>query len=381
MRTIYLDYNATTPLAPRVQQAMLPFLAEQYGNASSHYALGMAAHEALENARFRVAQMISAQRDEVVFTSSGTESNNWALLGSFLGEGRPSGHLVISALEHASVAQPAVYLERLGVRVTVVVCDRRGAIDPEDVRAAMEPDTHLVSVVLANHEIGTLQPLGEISAICRERGIRLHTDAAQACGKIALDVQALGVDLLSLAGHKFYAPKGVGALFIRRGVPLEPLLRGGNEEAGRRAGTPNVAAIVGLGEAASLAHQSVVEAAGRLNRLRDRLAERLAESIPGLSVNGAGGRRLPNTLSLNFPDVSGQDLLRRVPELCAWTASAGQAGKPERTATEAAVGLDPQVARGTVRLSVGWYTEEGEIDRAAELLTSAWEHLRSAAKA
>jgi cysteine desulfurase len=388
MRTIYLDYNGTTPIAPRVQQAMLPFLAEQYGVASGQYPLGWAAQESIENARFRMAQMLSAQRDEVVFTSGGTESNNWALWGTFLGgeakSGRAlsgdkfSGHLVISALEHASIAEPARWLKSCGVRLSVVPCDARGTIDPDAVLAAMAPDTRLVSVTLANHEVGTLQPVKEIAAICRQRNVRIHTDAAQACGKIPVDVQDLGVDLLTLTGHKMYASKGVGGLYVRRGVALAPLLRGGPEESGRRAGTGNVAAMVGLGEAASLVYGSLDESQKRLGALRERLAGRLLESIPGLMIHGDGTTRLPNTLSVHFPGVAGQDLLRRTPELCAWTGSAGMEGDAEPTATERALGLAPPVARGTVRLSLGWYTDEDEIEQAADLLIAAWEHLKVA---
>ena len=395
MKSIYLDYNATTPIAPAVQEAMLPFLAEHYGNPSSSHALGRACHEAVEDARARVAQFLGANRDEIVFTSGGTESNNLALKGAAFARalasgrnrdwarrdspaaGRLQGHLVISAFEHPAVVEPARFLERLGMEVAVARVDRRGLVDPAKIEAALRTDTLLVSVMHANNEIGVVQPVREIAEICRRRGVLMHTDAAQTAGKLSTRVDDLGVDLLSLAGHKMYAPKGVGVLYVRRGVVLEPLLHGAGHEAGQRAGTENVPYIVGLGRAASLAEAGLTETDDRLTRLRDRLLGRLRDAIgPGLSVNGGQAQRLPNTLSVNFPGVVAGEMLRRIPELCASTGAACHSGSTHLSATLAAIGLEPAVARGTVRLSLGWYTDEEQLDRAAQLLIATFENLR-----
>lgn len=373
---IYLDYNATTPLAPCVQEGMLPFLAEHFGNPSSGHALGKAAHAAVDDARVQVAQLLGAASDEILFTSGGTESNNLALKGLF--DVAPAGrrHLVISAFEHPAVAAPAKYLERRGAAVTTVGCDARGVVDPAEVAAAIRPDTFLVSVMLANNEIGAIQPLSAIANICRERGVILHTDAAQAVGKIPIDVTRLNVDLLTVAGHKLYAPKGVGALYVRRGVRLEPLLHGAGHEAGLRAGTENVAQIVGLGIASEFASRHLGNSRPRLESLRDRLWSQLRESIPGISWNGAGAAMLPNTLSVNFPRVRGSALLARLPDICASTGAACHSGEASLSATQRALGLLPQIAEGTVRFSVGLYNAEAEIDRAANQIIAAWETLR-----
>lgn len=389
MRSIYLDYNATTPIAPAVQEAMLPYLAELYGNPSSSHALGRACHEAVEEARARLAQLLGASSDEIVFTSGGSEANNLALKGvafaHALAAGRPAadasvrleGHMVISACEHPAVVQPARFLERLGLKLSVVGVNRDGLVDPAAVEAALRSDTLLASIMHANNEIGVVQPIREIAQRCRNRGVLVHTDAAQSVGKIPARVDDLGVDLLTVAGHKLYAPKGVGALYVRRGVQLEPLLHGAGHESGLRAGTENVASLVGLGRAASLAEKHLLEAGDRMMALRDRLLEKLRAVIgPRLSVNGQGAPRLPNTLSVNFPDVVAADLLRRIPELCASTGAACHSGATHLSATLAAIGLDPAAARGAVRLSLGWYTEEDEIDRAAQLLIAAWENMR-----
>ena len=375
MRSIYLDYNATTPIAPAVQEAMLPFLAEHFGNPSSHHALGRACHEAVEDARSRVGRLLGADREEIVFTSGGTESNNLAIKGVALRHAPAgSGHLVISAVEHPAVFEPARYLESLGYGLTIVGCNRQGVVDPAAIAAAIRSDTVLVSVMHANNEIGTVQPIRQIAAVCQARNVLLHTDAAQTVGKIPTRARELGVDLLSVAGHKMYAPKGIGALYVRRGVPLEPLLHGAGHEGGLRAGSENVPHLVALGQAATLAEAHLDEAAERSSSLRNRLERLLRDGIgQSLTVNAATAQRLPNTLSVNFPDVRGSALLRRIPELCVSTGSACHSGSDHLSPTLAAIGLTPARARGTVRLSVGWYTTEEEIDRAASLLLAAWE--------
>jgi cysteine desulfurase len=378
MRNIYLDYNATTPIAPAVQEAMLPFLAEHFGNPASSHALGAACHEAVEDARTRLADMLDADADEIVFTSGGTESNNLALKGVFFKRTpAPSGHLVISAVEHPAIVEPARFLERLGCDVTVLGTNSQGLVSPSAVERVLRSDTALVSVMLANNEVGAVQPLRQIVEVCHRRGVLVHTDAAQAIGKIPVHVSELGVDLLSVAGHKCYAPKGVGALYVRRGTTLEPLLHGAGHECGLRAGTENVPQIVGLGRAAAFVGRHLESAAERMEMLRDRLHARLHEGVgPSLTVNSADAPRLPNTLSVNFPGVTGGDLLRRCPELCASTGAACHSGSTRLSGTLAAMGLPLEVARGTVRLSLGWYTTEEEIERAAELLIAAWEDLQ-----
>ena len=377
MRQIYLDYNATTPIAPSVQEAMLPFISEHYGNPSSGHALGRACHEAIEDARDRVAAVLGTHRDEIVFTSGGTESNNLALKGILMSNApRLDGHLVISAIEHPAISEPAEYLERLGYRVSVVACDKQGIVQPEAVAAVLAPDTRLVSIMHANNEIGTIQPLREISELCRTRDILLHTDAAQGIGKIRTFVEELGVDMLSIAGHKLYGPKGVGALYVRQGVPLQPVTHGAGHEGGLRPGTENTPYIVALGQACFLAGKALDTATDRMAQLRDRLASQLREGIGDeVTINGEQAPRLPNTLSINFPRVTGADVLARCPELCASTGSACHSGSTKMSTTLAAIGLSPSRARGTIRLSVGWYTSEDDVDRATELLLGAWESL------
>jgi cysteine desulfurase len=377
MRHIYLDYNATTPIAPSVQEAMLPFLAEHYGDPASSHALGRACHEALEDARARVAGLLGCEDEEIVFTSGGTEACNLAVKGVMLqGGAAGDGHLVISALEHPAVAEPARYLERLGFDVTVVRSGGDGVVDPDEVAAALRSDTRLVSIMHANDVIGTVQPLRRIAQVCRGRGVLLHTDAVQSAGKIRTAVGEMDVDLLSLSAHKFYGPKGVGALYVRHGVSLEPLLHGAGHEGGMRAGTENVSHIVAMGRAASLTAKSLDQAAERLAMLRDKLLQRLRETLGNqLTVNGAGAELLPNTVSVNFPRVSGQALLARIPELCAAPGEChGDRGGVGGTLS--AIGIPAEVAAGTVRLCVGWYTSEEQVDRAASLLLAAWEDLR-----
>lgn len=378
MRTVYLDYNATTPLAPAVQEAMLPFLTEHFGSPSASHALGRAAYEAVEDARTRVAGLLGANRNEIVFTSGGAESNNLALWGVALSRAPcATGHIVISAVEHSSVFATAQFLESLGYGLTVVACDRQGIVDPRGVEAAIRSDTVLVSVMHANDEIGAIQPIDRIADVCHARGLLLHTDAVQSVGKIVTHVADLGVDMLSLSGHKMYAPKGVGALYARRGIALEPLIHGAGHEGGLRGGTQNVANIVALGHACSLAERHMSEAGDRMCALRDRLAGHLLEAVgPGLTVNAAEALRLPNTLSVNFPDANGRRLLSRLPELCASTAAAGNDQPENLCPTLAAIGLPPGVAQGTIRLSLGWYTSKEDVDRAANLLLTAWDGVR-----
>jgi cysteine desulfurase len=379
MKQIYLDYNATTLLAPSVQQAMLPFLTEHFGNPSSDHLAGRAAAEALEDARGHVANLLGCEPDEIVFTSGGTESNNLAIKGTLLRYGPVGdGHLVVSAIEHPSVMETARWLERLGYDLTIIGATGQGIAQVRAIGAALRADTRLVSVMHASNEVGTIQPIRQIADLCHEHDVPLHVDASQSAGKIRVSVRELEADLLTLAAHKFYGPKGVGALYVRRGIELDAFQHGGGQEAGWRAGTENVPGIVGLGRAALLATKSLDEANARMLALRERLLVSLREGVKDqLLVHGELAPRLPNTLCVNFPGVSGRELLARAPELCAATGSACHSASDAVSPTLAAMGVAPEHARGTVRLSLGWYTTEDEIDRAASLLVAAWEALRN----
>ena len=379
MRQLYFDHSATTPVAPNVREAMLPFLAERYGDPSAAHVLGRACYEAVEDARGQVASLLGCDSEEVIFTASGTEANNLALKGLAFQQGLSSGgRIIISALEHASVLEPALFLQRLGFDVAIVPATRDGLISLEAVEQAITSDTLLVSVLLASHEIGTVQPISKISAICRAHGVLLHTDAAQAAGKMRIHVDELGVDLLTISAHKMCGPTGAGALFVRQGVALEPLLHGAGQEAGLRSGCENVAAIVGLGAAAELAAKSWEASSARLEELRERLLQRLQAQIPErLIVHGQQAPRLPTLLSVAFPRVNAQELLSRVPELCASSeAASGLGTSGSLSPTLAAMGASSEAAAGTIRLSLGWQTTDEEIERAASLLVGAWETLR-----
>ena len=372
--SIYLDHNATTPVDPAVREAMLPFLGECFGNPSSSHAQGRACAEAIDNARGQVARMLGANASEIVFTAGGTESNNLAILGTMAREAPGGGrHLIISSIEHPATTAPAKFLERQGYAVSIVGCDKSGTVDAAEVQAAIRPKTALVSIMHANNEIGSIQPIRAIADACREQGVLMHSDAAQSIGKVPVNVDDLGVDLLSIAGHKLYAPKGVGALFIRDGVELEPVIHGAAHERGIRPGTENVAYIVGLGMAAELITQQLASAREHMRAMRDRLHTALASAIDErLTVNGAEAARLPNTLSVNFPDAVGQELLERAPDIQASTGAACHSGETKVSATLAAIGVDEATARGTVRLSVGRHTTAEEVDEAARLLIAAW---------
>lgn len=368
MTPIYLDTNATTPVDPAVLEAMLPFLRDEFGNPSSGHDLGRTARDAVAMARAQVAEMIGAQPDEIVFTGGGSEAGNLAIQGvAFAGE--RLGHFVTTAIEHPATLAPLEFLRKRGARVTIVGVDRNGIVDPTAMAHAVESDTRLVSVMHANNEVGTIQPVRDIAGKVRPRGVLLHTDAAQSLGKIPVNVNDLGVDLLSIAGHKLYAPKGVGALFVRRGVPLEPLIHGAGQERGLRAGTENVPYIVALGRACELARHGLAEAGRKLAALRDRLWERLLDGLGDAVVqNGDPNRRLPNTLNVSFRGWTGAALLAQVPEVAASTGSACHDRHGGSSPVLSAMGMPGDVGRGAVRLSVGRFTSDVEIDRAAALL-------------
>jgi cysteine desulfurase len=376
MKPIYLDCNATTPLDPAVVESMIPYLREHYGNPSSAHALGKKTREAVEQARQQVADLLNAQPGEIVFTGGGSEASNLALKGvafanlrGFFGRWAGGAHLVISAVEHPATTQPCEFLKRLGCRVTVVPVDGHGCVDPDAVRQAIAKGASLVSIMHSNNEVGTLQPIKEIAALTCAKGVLLHTDAAQSTGKLPLDVRDLGVDLLTVAGHKLYAPKGVGVLYVRRGVKLEPLVHGAGHEGGRRAGTENVPYIVGLGMACEIARRSLPMATEHLRRLRDRLWDRLRAGLGDrISLNGHPERRLPNTLNVNFADCVGSELLEKTPEVAASTGSACHEGRVTQSPVLCAMGVPPALGRGALRLTVGRFTTEDEIDCAASAL-------------
>jgi cysteine desulfurase len=365
---IYLDYNATTPIDPRVAEAMVPCLTGLYGNPSSTHVEGRRAKTALEEARDKVAGCLGCRSQEVLFTSGGSESNNLAIRGVV--EARGGGHVITSAVEHPAILNVVLELECEGrIALTVVRVDRDGRVDAGAVAAALRDDTVLVSLMLANNEVGTLQPVREVAALCRDRNVAIHTDAAQAVGKIPVDVNQLGVDLLSVAGHKLYAPKGVGALFIRGGVEVAPQIRGAGHERGLRAGTESVLLAVGLGTACELAAREVGAEQERLSALCRRLLNLLKASVADLVEHGHPVHRLPNTLSVAFPGTDAGELLERLAnEVAASAGAACHAGAATVSHVLAAMGVDPELARATIRLSVGRFTTEDEIDRAARLI-------------
>jgi cysteine desulfurase len=360
---IYLDYNATTPLADEVAAEMSRVLSEPYGNPSSLHWAGVPARDAIEKARSQVAALLSCDATEVVFTSGGTEANNQVIKGLFFRRAASSHplHIVTSCIEHPAVLEPCSFLERLGAEVTRLPVDRYGLIDPDDVRRAMRPGTALVSIMHANNEVGTIQPLDEIAAIAHEHGALVHTDAAQSVGKIPVDVEAMGVDFLSVAGHKLYGPKGVGALYVREGIELEPLLHGAAHEAGRRAGTENVLEIVGLGAACEFAPVWIDE--HHILELRDHLWHSLEALLcDQVVLHGHSTLRLPNTLNVGFRGFTGGEILAAMPHVAASTGSACHAGSIEISPVLAAMGVPRDSALGAVRFSLGRMTSRAEID-------------------
>jgi len=365
---IYLDHNATTPIDPEVRGAMLPYLGDEFGNPSSSHGLGMRARAAVDLAREQVAGLLGCTPEEIVFTGGGSEANNLALKGiadALVGRGN---HFITSVIEHPAIINPCRYLERKGYRVTYLPVDSTGLVAPEAVRAAITDATILISIMHANNEVGTIQPVEEIGRIARERGIIFHTDAAQSVGKIATRVDALSVDLLTAAGHKLYAPKGVGALFVRQGITLEPLIHGAAHERGLRAGTENVASIVGLGQACEIAGRALAETARHVQGLRDALYRGLPEKVGGVRLNGHPERRLPNTLNLSFDGLDSDELLRALPEIAASTGAACHAHSREPSAVLTAMGIGADLALGAVRFSLGKGNTRGEVDRAVQLI-------------
>lgn len=375
---IYLDYNATTPVDPAVVEAMLPYLSTHFGNPSSSHHYGHAAHRAVDMAREQVAQLLQCAPSEIVFTTGGSESDNLAIRGVALARSSQGKHIITQLTEHPAVLNTCRALERLhGFRVTYLPVDEYGRVSPADVEAAIGEQTVLVSVMHANNETGTLQPLTQIAEIAHRYGTLLHSDAAQSVGKIPTCVDDLGVDLLTIAGHKLYAPKGVGVLYVRHGLHLEPVLYGGGQEMGRRAGTENVANMVALGTACLLAQEQLSESSLRLQRLRDALQQRLEASLPSaVQLNGHPSERLPNTLNISIAGLIGEEILAATPQIASSTGSACHEGHSEPSAVLMAMGYSRERALGALRLTLGRWSSAKEVEIAAELLARTIDSLQ-----
>ena len=379
MKRVYLDNNATTPLAPEVFEAMRPYWLEDYGNASSIHWFGQRAKAAMERAREQVARLLEARASEIAFTSGGTESDNAAIFGIVEAARGERKHVVTTTIEHHAVLNTVQALEKRGVSVTYVRVGASGVVDPQDVASALRPETVLISVMHANNELGTIQPLEEIGRIARERDIYFHTDAVQTVGKLPVDVDKLGVDLLALSAHKLYGPKGVGALYVRRGTILRPLMHGGHHERDRRPGTENVAGIVGLGAAAELALAHLPEEADRVAGLRDRLEAGTLERVPRVAVNGERTRRLPTTTNLAFDYIEGEGFVIAMDlrGIACSTGAACSSGSLEPSHVLSAIGLKPEQARASIRFSLGRFNTAEDIDTTLEILPAVVEQLRS----
>jgi cysteine desulfurase len=374
-KPIYLDHNATTYLVPRVVEAMRPYLTETFGNPSSTHPYGEKAKEGLEWARYQIAELIGAEPSEIIFTSGGTEANNLAIRGGLAQKtGQPQ--VLASEIEHSSVQACLQYLASEGVETSEIEVGSDGKIAVESAARLFSEKTSLISVMHANNETGVSQPVSDVAEIADEYGALVHTDAAQSVGKIPVDVGELGVDLLTVAGHKCYGPKGVGALYIRDGVELSPVLLGSGHERGLRPGTENVPSIVALGEATRLARETLSDEMTRQKKLRNRLIESIRDAIPALRVNGQSAERLPNTASLRFPDINGSELLAATPQIAASTGSAcHEGGEPTASAIIRAMGVPEEEAIGTVRLSLGRRTDEESLDQAANALIDSYRQL------
>lgn len=376
MKPIYLDYNATTPIDPEVAAAMLPCIREHFGNPSSTHVYGIEARGIVERARGQVAALLNCGHAEVLFTSGGTESNNHAIKGAALALRGKGNHIVTSAIEHPAVAEVCESLSAEGFEISVIPVDPGGLIDLAAFERAIGDRTILVSVMHANNEVGTIQPIGEIVRMARKRGILVHTDAAQSVGKIPVDTGDLSVDLLTVAGHKLYAPKGVGALYIRGGVRLEKFMHGAGHESGRRAGTENVIEIAGLGAACEVAKRDLEANGDRMRKTRDRLQQGLLRGIADVRVNGHPDKRLPNTLNVSFRRLDAGVLLGAMEGLAASAGAACHGASVEISKTLKAMDVPVEWARGTIRLSTGKYTTEGEIDRAVDIIAGTVKRLR-----
>jgi len=375
---IYLDYNATTPVDPVVVEAMLPYLSTHFGNPSSSHSYGYVAHQAVDSARAQVARLLGCTPTEITFTGGGSESDNLAIRGIALAYQQRGNHIITQVTEHPGVLNTCRALEQLhGFRVTYLPVDRSGRVSTESVEAAIDDKTVLITIMHANNETGTLQPIAEIARVARKHGVLLHTDAAQSVGKIPVRVEDLGVDLLTVAGHKLYAPKGIGALYTKHGLQLEPVIYGGGQESGRRAGTENVANMVALGTASLLAQEQHAESQVRLQRLRDELQRLMEKCLPDrVHLNGHLTERLPNTLNVSVDGVIGEEVLADTPEIASSTGSACHEGNTDPSPVLMAMGMSRERALGALRLTLGRWSTEEQIEEAARLLARSMDSLR-----
>lgn len=378
MRRVYFDHNATTPVDREVLEAMLPFFADEFGNASSIHSFGQRTRAAVERARESVAALVGAEPAEIVFTSGGTESDNQAVFGVVAAAQGENKHVITTQIEHHAVLNACQALEQRGIEITYVPVDREGRVDPDDVRRSIRPETVLITVMHANNELGTLQPIEEIGRIAAEAEIYFHSDAVQSAGKVLVDVNRLGADLLSISGHKIYGPKGVGALYVRKGTRLEPLLYGGHHERDRRPGTENVAGIVGLGRAAELARENLAAGASPLAALRDRLEQGLLAQVPHARVNGSRFHRAPNTTNISFPFVEGEALVIALDlkGIACSTGAACSSGAIEPSHVLTAIGLPPEDARASLRFSLGRENADEDVEFALAVVPGVVERLR-----
>jgi cysteine desulfurase len=374
----YFDHNATTPVAPEVLATMAACLGEVYGNASSIHYYGQRAKQKLESARRQTAALLGSRPEEIVFVSGGTEADNLAIFGAVRASARPSRHVITTAIEHPAVLNTCAQLEREGVAVTYLAVGADGIVDPDDVRRALRRDTVLVSVMHANNEIGTVQPVAEIARVTREAGVRLHSDGVQAAGKLPVDVNSLGVDLYAISGHKIYAPKGIGALYVRKGTPLSPMTFGGHHERERRPGTENVPGAVALGCAAELALRDLEAWGHRAGSLRDRLENSILSEVPFTAVNGRRHCRIPNTTNIRFDDIQGEPLVIAL-DLRGFAVSSGSAcssGAVEPSHVLTAIGLSAERARASVRFSLGSSNTAAQVDALVAAVADSVRHLR-----
>jgi len=376
---IYLDNAATTPVDKRVLEAMLPYYSDVFGNPSSTYSYGQEAKKAMEEAREKVAKALGADADEIYFTSGGSESDNWALKGVAYALKDKGNHIITTEIEHHAVLNTCRYLEKEGFKVTYLPVDEYGLVKPEDLKKAITDKTILVSIMFANNEIGTIEPVDELVKIAHEKNVYFHTDAVQAVGNIPIDVKKLDVDLLSLSAHKIYGPKGVGALYIKKGVKIHSLIQGGTQERNRRAGTENVAGIVGLGEAIELITKNLDSHINKLTFLRDKLINGILEKIPYARLNGHPTKRLPGNVNVSFEFVDGESLILNLDMagICASSGSACTSGSLEPSHVLLAIGLSKELARGSLRLTIGKDNTEEDIDKVLEVLPQIVKRLRS----
>lgn len=377
-RKIYMDHAATTYVKPEVLDEMLPYFTDKFGNPSSIYFYGREAKEAIEMAREKVAAAIGAEPSEIYFTSGGTESDNWAIKGAAFAGKKKGNHIITSAIEHHAVLHTCQYLEKLGFEITYLPVDQYGLINPDDVRRTITDKTLLISIMTANNEIGTIEPISEIGRIAREQGVYFHTDAVQAIGSMDIDVKSLNVDMLSLSGHKFYGPKGIGALYIKKGVKIDQFMHGGAQERNRRASTENVPGIIGLGKAIELATATMPQRREHLTRLRDRLIKGIMDKIPFVRLNGHPTERLPGNANLSFEFIEGESMLLSL-DLKGVAASSGSActsGSLDPSHVLLAIGLPHEIAHGSLRLTLGDDNTEEDVDYVIEILPDIVERLR-----